>query len=309
MKSRPTDRLGMTLLCLILLFVSVACGDRGGEREVQDVDESSAADVISATGPVGLALVPDEPTVKSDIKAVVSGEVGSKEISFRWRVEGKEVAGVGGDTLESSNFTRGQSVAVTSIVGSEVLTARTSVVNSAPEVQSISLSPDGIYAGVDVTVEVVGYDADGDDIGYNSTWFVNGNEQVTVLSNRLEGLQFARGDEISVEVVPYDAEGDGELYAPLPVTVPNGPPSFVSLPSLSFTAEMYTYQAEAIDPDGDELTYSLNAGPDGMSISQDGLVTWKIGRTGVGTHEVELIATDSEGAEAFQRYELAIEIR
>jgi hypothetical protein len=91
--------------------------------------------------------------------------------------------------------------------------------------------------------------------------------------------------------------------------VPNGPPRFTTLPVLSFLSAEYLYQAVAVDPDGDELTYRLGTGPEGMAMSEEGLVTWKIGIMGVGTHEVELIATDHEGAEAFQKYDLAIEIR
>ena len=309
MKSSMSDSFGLAFLCTLFLIIFVACGDKDVERKVKSVEISDLTEEVRLAGPIELTLVPEEPTVQGDIKAVVSGDVGSKEISFRWRVEGKEVKGVGEPRLEKSNFVKGQNVSATVIVGSEVFTASRTVVNSLPEVLSVSLVPNEIYAGVDVTVEVVGFDADGDDIGYNSTWFINGIEQVTVFSNKLEGQQFTKGNEISVEVVPYDVDGDGELFAPLSVTVPNGPPRFVTLPELSFTSDTYTYKAAAIDPDGDELTFGLRAGPAGMKVSKDGLVTWKIGIEGVGTHEVELLATDSEGAEAFQKYEFTIEIR
>ena len=37
----------------------------------------------------------------------------------------------------------------------------------------------------------------------------------------------------------------------------------------------YTYDVRATDPDGDPLTYSLPVKPDGMTITADGLVTWR----------------------------------
>ncbi|MBE9527754.1 MAG: hypothetical protein IME99_00785 [Proteobacteria bacterium] len=304
-----SGRFNLPLLCLLLLFGTLACTEKKSESEVAPVYESHTEGEVRAEGPVTLNLLPEEPTVEGSIRAMVSGTVGSREISYMWRVDGSSVAGAGGETLESVHFVKGQSVSVTATVGTEVLSESVSVGNTVPEVRRISLTPEELYAGVDVTAEIEAVDADGDEVGYSIRWFVNGSEVVTVLSNRIEGRQFAREDEISVEVVPYDADGDGVLYAPLSVTVPNGPPSFTSLPNLSFLSDEYLYQAVAVDPDGDELIYSLGAGPEGMAISEEGLVTWKIGIMGVGTHEVELVATDPEGAEAFQKYDLAIEIR
>lgn len=304
-----SGRFTAPLLCLLLLFGTLACSEKKSEPEAEPVHKSHGTREVRAEGPVTLTLLPEEPTVERAIRAMVSGTVGSREISYMWRVDGRSVSGAGGETLESVHFVKGQSVMVTATVGTEVLSESVTVGNSVPEVTRISLTPEQLYAGIDVTAEVEAVDLDGDTVGYNIRWFVNGFEVVTVLSDRLEGRQFVREDEISVEVVPYDADGEGVLYAPLSVTVPNGPPHFTSLPELSFLSNEYLYQAVAVDPDGDELTYSLGAGPDGMAISVDGLVTWKIGIMGVGTHEVELVATDSEGAEAFQKYDLAIEIR
>ncbi len=308
-KSNPYIRLYLPLLSLFLLLTLVSCADKEDELPSGAVSKTSATLPAETGGSVSLTLVPDEPTVQHDIKAVVSGSVGSDELNYSWRVDGSSVDGVGTESLASAYFKKGQQVSVTVIVGTEVLSASTEVNNSVPEIRRVSLAPVDIYAGVNVSVQVEARDADGDSIGYNSSWFVNGAEVVTVHSNWLEGHQFQRGDEISVEVVPYDEEGEGVVYAPLPVTVPNGPPRFTSLPSLSFKAKLYRYQAQAVDPDGDELTYRLETGPDGMTVSEDGLVLWTIGIMGVGTHEIELVATDPEGAEAYQKYELTIDIR
>jgi hypothetical protein len=164
----------LPLLCLLLLFVSAACGDKEDERGAAAVHVSKTAGEVRAEGPVELTLVPDEPTVKGAIKAVLSGTVGSREISYLWRVDGASVKGVGGETLESSYFVKGQNILATVTVGTEVLSESTSVVNTPPEVTKISLTPDELYAGVDVTAEVEAVDADGDAVEYNIRWFVNG---------------------------------------------------------------------------------------------------------------------------------------
>ena len=75
---------------------------------------------------------------------------------------------------------------------------------------------------------------------------------------------------------------DGSAVSP-PATVTlligsisaNGPPVIVSTPpEQAAPGRTYRYQAEAVDPDGDPLTWSLDQGPAGMAIDADGQVTW-----------------------------------
>jgi hypothetical protein len=57
---------------------------------------------------------------------------------------------------------------------------------------------------------------------------------------------------------------------------PNRPPIFVSSPVVdAFINQLYVYDSDAVDPDQDNLTYSIILGPDGMRIAPDtGLVEW-----------------------------------
>ncbi len=72
----------------------------------------------------------------------------------------------------------------------------------------------------------------------------------------------------------------------------------------------YTYQIFVLDeqiPLGDVITYSLDAGPAGMSIDENtGLVTWEPPVGGDNTYEVSVSVTDSEGAGDAQTYTIAI---
>ncbi|NCR35368.1 MAG: type I secretion C-terminal target domain-containing protein, partial [Microcystis aeruginosa S11-01] len=59
-------------------------------------------------------------------------------------------------------------------------------------------------------------------------------------------------------------------------TPPNRPPIFTSNPVVdAYIKKLYQYDANAIDPDRDALTYSLIIGPNGITINPDtGLVQW-----------------------------------
>jgi len=56
---------------------------------------------------------------------------------------------------------------------------------------------------------------------------------------------------------------------------------------------VYNYDVEAIDPDGDTLTYSLTTGPDGMTInSATGVINWTPTEEQIGENEVEIEVSD-----------------
>ncbi len=69
----------------------------------------------------------------------------------------------------------------------------------------------------------------------------------------------------------------------------------------------YTYTVEAIDPDGDALTYSLLTAPDGMAIdSTTGVITWNPGPAQLGEHTVSVQAADGRGGVDTQTYTLRV---
>ena len=52
------------------------------------------------------------------------------------------------------------------------------------------------------------------------------------------------------------------------------------------------------DADGDALTYTLQKGPEGMTIDPaTGVITWNIGPDVSGDHEIEVLINDDHGAE------------
>jgi len=76
--------------------------------------------------------------------------------------------------------------------------------------------------------------------------------------------------------------------------VDNHPPVITSTPVTSATKdELYSYDVNATDSDGDTLTYSLTTKPSGMSInSSTGLIAWT--PTTSGDYNVTVKASDGE---------------
>ncbi len=96
----------------------------------------------------------------------------------------------------------------------------------------------------------------------------------------------------------------------LEVAVDNAPPSFVSIPpTTAMEGVTYTYQAEAVDPGGvnDPLTFALEQGPDGMAMTEDGLLTWTPTLDQAGTHTVSITVSDDEAASAEQTWSVTMD--
>ncbi|MCG8650679.1 MAG: putative Ig domain-containing protein, partial [Pirellulales bacterium] len=82
-----------------------------------------------------------------------------------------------------------------------------------------------------------------------------------------------------IEVVAADELGlaTGHRYeVTVADTLPNDPPRITNAPPLEIEAgQIYTYDAEAIDPNGDKLLFSLANGPAGATIDPtEGVVSW-----------------------------------
>lgn len=88
----------------------------------------------------------------------------------------------------------------------------------------------------------------------------------------------------------------------------NGPPAFrTSPPSRAFTQGGFVYPAEAVDPEGADVTYALLTAPAGMAVGSDtGEVTWAPTEQDVGTHQVVLEARDGTVGSSRQSWTLEV---
>ncbi|MFQ6060067.1 MAG: OmpL47-type beta-barrel domain-containing protein [Thermoplasmata archaeon] len=86
-----------------------------------------------------------------------------------------------------------------------------------------------------------------------------------------------------------------KVVSPPPLTT-NNPPYFVTVPNGDArVGERYNYQAVAVDPDGDDLRYSLTNQPSGMHVNAStGLVSWTPTEEQEGRYQVRLVVSDGE---------------
>ncbi len=251
-----------------------------------------------------VSIVPLDPGARDDLVAVVRGSVDRPR--YRWQVNSRELSDQGGSRLTAGHFQKGDSVAVSVHLAGQNLTASTRIVNTPPVVVSTKLENSEIYHGIDITLHPEGADIDGDEIRYAYVWRINGQVVVGVGGPVLQGDLFRRGDRIRVEITPFDGEDEGPVYRSPEELIPNGPPRFVSTPPALEDA-CYRYRAVAEDPDGDDLLFALEKGPQGMSMDVErGLLTWCIRADQAGTHPVRIAVQDAGGLRAWQEFALNV---
>jgi bacillopeptidase F len=90
----------------------------------------------------------------------------------------------------------------------------------------------------------------------------------------------------------------------------NSPPLITSMPPTAATAgSLYTYAVTASDPEGDALSFSLDAAPNGMTIEAiGGVISWTPGGDQIGSHGVTVRVTDAGGQAATQSFSVAVAI-
>jgi parallel beta-helix repeat protein len=89
--------------------------------------------------------------------------------------------------------------------------------------------------------------------------------------------------------------------------IPNVAPIIISEPAITATENnQYSYQLEAKDPDGDNLTYLLILYPEGMSIdSESGLISWTPTNDQVGIHPIIVETSDGKQSDT-QSFEIEV---
>ena len=71
--------------------------------------------------------------------------------------------------------------------------------------------------------------------------------------------------------------------------------------------QTYAYQAQAIDPDGDRLTYSIVKGTPGLTINANtGVLAWAPGLTQAGEHDITIAVSDGRGGRDEQSFAINV---
>jgi RHS repeat-associated protein len=115
---------------------------------------------------------------------------------------------------------------------------------------------------------------------------------------------------ILIEVSDGRGESDRQAFS-LKVFdyAPNRPPVITSTPILDGNVNQpYIYDVDARDPEGGQLIYRLESGPNGMSINPStGLLQWTPDVSNLGNSKITVKVFDEQGATAEQTFTISIQ--
>ena len=278
-------------IVLITITASVfSCSEYPKDTEILQINEKeilaqmpdTSADII--IGPAN-ASVQTIITLKPINTSLSKGQI-------RWFVDGREIVTAKGYRLIPEDLKKGNVIqAGVMYKGREYKSNEITLRNSPPVVQRGTLVPELPKVSSTLTVDIKAVDPDRDAITYKYKWTLNGT--FSGEDNFLK-TDLKRDDIITVEVTPFDGEEYGRnivlksrVYNSFPVVSDSTP---------TFDGKLYTYQIAAADPDNDSLTYSLQEGPEGMSIDQStGIIRWEPGPDSKGTYEAKVVVSDNHG--------------
>ena len=231
---------------------------------------------VSNTPPVmtSVTVTPTSPTTLDDIDCAYSAtdvDIVDTNLtySFDWFINSSPVSGAS-STLNGP-FVQGDVVTcrVTPNDGSDVgsfMEASTTVLNTAPIVHSVSLSPSENATNDIITATVDSTDLDGDILTHTWIWYVDGtaiqSTSNTSTTDTLDGVDhFDRDQDVYVEVTADDGFTSDTETSPVQ-TILNTPPSAYNAfidplnPVVGVDDLTCIVQSNDIDNDNISLTYS-----------------------------------------------------
>ena len=239
---------------------------------------TSSAVTVANTPPTLAAVVlsPSNPTKADTLTATPAGfsdlDGDAEGYLYTWKRNGSVISGQGGPTLGGANFAKNQVITVEvrpfdgTSAGSAVVSNAVTVVNSPPQLASVTLAPSGGGTPVRGTALVASStgvtDADGDVVTVRHEWTVNGAAVQGVSGNILSGMSFSRGDTVAVVATPDDGTLSGLPVVGSAVTIQNAPPS---APGVGITPAnpqdvddlVCSITTPSTDADGDAVTYAF----------------------------------------------------
>ena len=315
-KSRGNKEFLGQAIALVLTLLCLA-----GSLSCQREKESARTGLPGNSPPqiVSLKMLPENPNKDSVFSLIIESFDSDYDrvlYRYQWVKNDEDLDGENKEILKEILLKRGDLVRVKvtpsdgKTEGKTFLSPAVKILNSPPVIKEIGIEPKIAYAGDDLKALVKVYDADGDSVTCTYQWEKNG----VVLSEESKDIlprnRFRKGDSIAVAAIPNDGETSGSIKKSEPVVIVNSPPIITSSPSDKTDGNIYTYQVEADDTDGDPITFSLKNAPKGMEIDKEtGLIRWQIERGDQGTQAIEIEASDNGGAKSIQRYTLSVKFR
>lgn len=275
----------ITLLLLISAFV-IGCSSNSGNVNNPDTAVGTESKTTAVT------IGPEDAT-KSSIIRLSTDYIVNGEEKINWIVNGITDGTAKGHKFIPDALSKGDVVQAVVISGNDEFRSNELIIrNSPPSIVRAKLAPELPTADSTITVNVNAKDIDNDFISYDYKWYVN--DQYRGNDSYLES-EMQRGDIVSLEIAPIDKENIGKsvkltskVYNSLPVVSDSTP---------VIEGNMYKHRIDVSDPDGDNLTFKLKKGPEGMAIDQSGVLTWEITSDKSSNLDIEVLINDNHGAE------------
>lgn len=229
---------------------------------------ASAQITIANTAPV-ISSVTLTPTIANETSTLTCTPVGSDAdgdtltYSYTWRVAGQPIAATT-STLNGTDFDRDDTVACIatpwdgSAFGAAVASNTITIVNAAPIVTSVTLTPTTAYEGSTLICTPSGSDPEGDTVTYAYAWRVNGAD-IAATTSTLSGIDFNRGDTVDCTATPHDGIIAGAAVRSATITIANTAPVMTSVtlnPSAPRSDQAVTCNVTAADADADVVTFT-----------------------------------------------------
>jgi len=280
------------LIFFIFILLLLSCTKAGEE-------EASRAVKPQKTGIYKIELSPAYATKNSAITVKVKG-ANPLDTSYQWIVNDMAVEGATEKVFKYPGLKKNDRVKVKVSVKDkgEMVSESLVISNITPHIQFAKLVPKNSRIGDELKVESKESDRDGDRVSLLYEWFINGEPAGgTDDVINIDGETIKRGDKVSVKLTPTDGEQKGQAVT-LYSIVTNSPPTVLPDTKARFEGNIFTSQVMAEDPDGDNLTYTLQKGPEGMKIdSESGVITWEVTPKDEGEHSIVVSVNDGHGGE------------
>lgn len=149
---------------------------------------------------------------------------------YAWKINGTTNTSVTTSFYNASSLTQGSKVqcVVTPVddlsAGTAVSSNTVTIVNQAPSITTVTLTPQLAYETTVLTCAASGIsDPDGDPVTLKYAWTVAGSK-VTPTSSTLDGTYFSKGQEVFCEITPSDTSSSGSSKKSNTVTIENSVP-------------------------------------------------------------------------------------
>ncbi len=251
--------------------------DAGNTASASIIIENSPPEVLT------VEVTPDPSQTSDDYTCTVTAysdaDGDSVTYSYAWYVNGSSV-GVSADTLDAGYHVKNDTVfcRVYADDGYDVGDSEDSNIvttgNTAPEIDSVTLSPASPGTDDEIEATVVTSDADpADSVSVTYDWYVNSALTVSGGSSTLASSYYVRGNTVYVVVTPSDGTDTGTSLSSSSVTIQNTLPEAPVLtmdpaaPEQEIDDLFCEVTTDSYDADSDLVTYTFEWTVDGAAFS------------------------------------------